>query len=526
MEIKFDNFPKELHDSDWYSAHKLSYKRPFLVRLVETSISPAFRSSREFLGAERISIPFATDLYLWVFNWSAIEGAEDAIAFVWDTPKHTFLVDFRAETFLNVIREIYTEKIDFKKHALAYIALYFTTGSVRRKKQSLALSLDEVPRPENIEQERWDDFLERESGNDGPVILDREREALYQVSLGYKKGFLPNIEYKLLMEDCVFPQPKTPGTVVGLEQTWCAPVLHLLDIPSPERRAENNKKSQRALKGLKSWRPSDSEADADADEVLHESLMNFERRFSEHRWIEIWPSEDDALRGEARELFSCINERCLDYHIPDAWMQLPWTEDIGDELRVLRKTLSFYTGHRHYEIIDRRGGYPRRTEMLFAIADSEVPEGVDRLVPLNGMSATLHKLNAAYKLNLNSTTAAEYLDFFCDMVHGDEGLFHIVESIDDAKWRCHSKDQRDVLSDTIRPIRIWPVSDPDKSFMVADAFIAYSDKFFHACFHVYPDGSVAMDDDTPVMGRLGMVPELFTTKTHFLLRLPRDFVLP
>ncbi|MBA1444692.1 MAG: hypothetical protein M3H12_12315 [Chromatiales bacterium] len=525
MEIKFDNFPKELHDSDWYSPQKLSYKRPFLVRLVEASIPPAFRSSREFLGAERISIPFAADLYLWVFNWSGIEDAEDAIAFVWDTPRRTFLVDFRAETFLNVIREIYTEKIDFKKHASAYLALYFETGAVRRKKQSLALSLDEVPRPENIEQERWDDMLERVSGNDEPVILDREREALYQVSSGYKKGFLPSIEYKLLMEDCVFPQPETPGTVVGLEQPWCASMLHLLDIPSPERRAEKNKESQRALKRLESWRPSDSEADA--EEVLRVALVNFERRCSERRWIEIWPSEDDdVLRSEARELFAYINERCLDYHIPDAWAQLPVTDEIGDELRVLRKTLSFYNGHSHYEIIDRRGGYPRRTEMLFAIADSEVPEGVDRLVPLNGMSATLHKLNAAYKLNLNSTTATEYLDFFCDMVHGDEGLFHIVESIDDAKWRCHSRDQRDVLSDTIRPIRIWPVSDPDKNFMVADAFLTYSDTFFHACFHVYPDGSVVMDDDTPVMGRMGMVPELFTTKTHFLLRHPRDFVLP
>ncbi len=524
MEIKFDNFPKELHDSDWYSPQKLSYKRPFLVRLVEASIPPAFRSSREFVGAERISIPFATDLYLWVFNWSGIEDAEDAIAFVWDTPRRTFLVDFRAETFLNVIREIYSEQVDNKEHSLAYLALYFETGAVRRKEQSLVLSLDEVPRPENIEQESWDDMLERISDNDEPVILDREREALYQVSLAYKKGFLPNIEYQLLMEDCIFPQPKTPSTVVGLDQPWCASVLHLLDIPSSERRAENNKESQRALKRLISWRPSDIEADVEA--VLHESLKNFERRCSERPWVEILPSEDDALRGEARELFSYINERCLDYHIPDAWAQLPWTDEIGDELRVLRKTLSFYSGHRHYEIIDRRGGHPRRTEMLFAVANSEVPEGVDRLVPLNGMSATLHKLNAAYKLNLNSTTATEYLDFFCDMVHGDEGLFHIVESIDDAKWRCHSKDQRDVLSDTIRPIRIWPASDPGKDFMVADAFLTYSDTFFHACFHLYPDGRVAMDDDTSVMVRMGMVPELFTTKTHFLLRHPRDFVLP
>ena len=524
MEIKFNNFPKELHDSDWYSPHKLSYKRPFLVRLVEVSIPPVFRSSREFVGAERISIPFATDLYLWVFNWRAIDGVEDVIAFVWDTPRHTFLVDFRAETFLNVIREIYSEQVDNKKHSIAYLALYFETGAVRRKEQSLALSLDKVQRPENIEQERWDDMLERVSTNNGPVVLDREREALYQVSLGYKKGFLPNVEYKLLMEDCVFPQPKTAATVVGLDQPWCASVLHLLDIPSPERRSENNKESQRALKRLESWRPPDIEADA--EDVLHESLKNFEQRCSEHPWIEIWPSKDDALRGEARELFSYINERCLDYHIPDAWAQLPWTDEIGDELRVLRKTLSFYSGHRHYEIIDRRGGHPRRTEMLFAVANSEVPEGVDRLVPLNGKSATLHKLNAAYKLNLNSTTATEYLDFFCDMVHGDEGLFHIVESIDDAKWRCHSKDQRDVLSDTIRPIRIWPASDPGKDFMVADAFLIYSEKFFHTCFHLYPDGRVAMDDDTNVMGRLCMVPELFTTKTHFLLRHPRDFVLP
>ncbi len=525
MEVKFDNFPKELHDSDWYSPQKLSYKRPFLVRLVEASIPPAFRSSREFVGAERISIPFAADLYLWVFNWSGIEDAKDAMAFVWDTPRHTFLVDFRNETFFDVIREVYSKQVNNEQHSLAYLALYFETAAVRRERQSLVLSLEDVRQPENIEQERWNGLLERASESNVPVVIDRERNAIYQVTLKYSENSLPLPDYDLLIEDCVFAQDTTSVNVVGLEQLWCAPALHLLDKSSSKHRSENNEESKRILKRLDSWRP--PYVESNVEEVLREALVNFKRRYAEHRWVEIWPSNDDEiLRGEARELFAYINERCLDYHIPDAWMQLPWTEDIGDELRVLRKTLSFYDGHSHYEIIDRRGGYPRRTEMLFAIADSEVPEGVDRLVPLNGMSATLHKLNAAYKLNLNSTTAAEYLDLFCDMVHGDEGPFHIVESIDDAKWRCHSKDQRDVLSDTIRPIRIWPVSNPDKGFMVADAFLAYSDTFFHACFHVYPDGSVAMDDDTPVMSRLGLVPELSTTKTHFLLRLPRNFVLP
>lgn len=513
---RFDNLPDNVLKGEWLTADSLAAERPFLTRYVEASIPPAFRYARRLSGAERFPIPFADNANLWAFNFAGDKGVDLATGLVWKAGDGIILVDFLDTTFYEAMRTIRSDETAIRKHSAAYLSLYFETGRAKREGRTFALSMNEVPRPKNIDADAWASLLTKASSTDAHAVVDRREGKLFEVTL--EKGLT------LLANGCEFPS-KDPETLIGLEEPWrsCTPLPNL-ELSVKDRRENRARKAAAALRRCRSWKPSGIEADVDAITLKAQDM--YDQRHEERPWVEIFPSKDDAVTKEVGELFAQINERCLDFHVSRRFLRSRYPFAPPEGLRVLRKALSFYSGHRHYQIIDRRGGHPRRTEILFAPSGSVVPDGVDRLVPLNGHAETIHRLNAAYRIGLENVAAVEYLDFFCDAVHGPNGPFHIVESIDDAKWRGPAEDQRNLLRDAIRPIRLWPNPEPQKARSIADALCIYADAISHALFDIDPGGFVTMKEDFSLVERLDVAPELFTTRTHFLLREPAGFKIP
>jgi hypothetical protein len=133
-------------------------------------------------------------------------------------------------------------------------------------------------------------------------------------------------------------------------------------------------------------------------------------------------------------------------------------------------------------------------------------------------------LNAAYGISLADETLVEYVAFFCDALSGGAGLFHVIEDVSDVRWLAHSERQQALIADSVKPLRIWPPTEPAAS--IVDGLMTYAGSLFHACLRVWTGGEVEMFDDHPLIERLEIVPEMFTSKTHFFLRPPARFVCP
>jgi hypothetical protein len=227
--------------------------------------------------------------------------------------------------------------------------------------------------------------------------------------------------------------------------------------------------------------------------------------------------EKQARRDEIQDLFAAVDDRLEDYSTPRV-------DSEEREMTVLRRVLPFYPGHRLYRILDRRGGRPRLTQILFALRGAEIPAEVDRLIPLNDLSLVFHMLNSAYKPHLTGLEAIEYLDFFCDAISAEGGAFHVIETAEDVRWRGQAPEQREIVGKVVTPIRLWSAEDADPSIM--DAVLTYAGSLFHAEFKVGAGGTVEMTSDSPLYDRLEIAPEIFSARTHFFLRPPRGFTAP
>jgi hypothetical protein len=120
-------------------------------------------------------------------------------------------------------------------------------------------------------------------------------------------------------------------------------------------------------------------------------------------------------------------------------------------------------------------------------------------VLLDSTSAPVHRANGSKVLALAAPgAAADYLRFFCAAVHGEEGPFRIVESIQEVQARtmegqgASSIDPADAAE--VRPIVITP---RDGGFSAA-ASLLYGPGLFRAVFAIDAEGTIEMLEDTQV----------------------------
>lgn len=119
--------------------------------------------------------------------------------------------------------------------------------------------------------------------------------------------------------------------------------------------------------------------------------------------------------------------------------------------------------------------------------------GADKLYRLDGTSPPIHALNAQMTPQFTKETVTSYLGFFCFFIHGDEGPFCLVTSVDDF-WIPRAIDKND-LADFMAPAIC--LREDDSGFHV-EARVFYSNALFHSNFLVKRDGMVEMIEDEPL----------------------------
>ena len=125
-----------------------------------------------------------------------------------------------------------------------------------------------------------------------------------------------------------------------------------------------------------------------------------------------------------------------------------------------------------------------------------------RMFHLDGTSAPIHEANEAGPIKVTGDTALEYLRFFCFFVHGEDGPFLILESVED-----EAIDQAR-LDDTTRGIiegAVLPASyegEGEEGGHLANAVVLYGDALFSARFSMSEDGMIEMIDDDPIAADL------------------------
>jgi hypothetical protein len=116
---------------------------------------------------------------------------------------------------------------------------------------------------------------------------------------------------------------------------------------------------------------------------------------------------------------------------------------------------------------------------------------------LDGTSMPIHRLNERGGLALGDDTAvvADYLRFFCSVVHGDEGRFLVL----DEEGTLAAVSGRDTIALEPAPTLWSPleITAADQRF-VARGTILYGTLVARAVFHVERSGSIEMVEDEPV----------------------------
>ncbi|MEJ8476957.1 hypothetical protein, partial [Roseibium algae] len=175
--------------------------------------------------------------------------------------------------------------------------------------------------------------------------------------------------------------------------------------------------------------------------------------------------------------------------------------------------LGFYAG---WSLVEVQVGAPNPiSDTNSALMSALV--GQSTAILLDGTSPPLHGLNGSGLLDLSGPEAtAAYLRFFCSYVHGKEGPFLVVETVEDLALRGDviAKVRHD-LSDLILPPKQVPPptaggsgeAPPDALFYTAT--LLYADHLFKVRFQISANGMVDMLEDDPLAEDVPITPRLF-----------------
>ncbi|MCG2839421.1 hypothetical protein L6Q21_00325 [Sandaracinobacter sp. RS1-74] len=138
--------------------------------------------------------------------------------------------------------------------------------------------------------------------------------------------------------------------------------------------------------------------------------------------------------------------------------------------------------------------------------------GEDGVTLLDGTSAPIHDLNEELSLSLDSAEAAlDYARFFCNVVHGEEGRFQLVEAIEDLA--PYNLGETQSLAASLTPSGI----EADGGQWRVRGTVRYGRNLFSADFNLQHQGLIEMVDDQPLETELVCGPDSFE---HFCRGLP------
>jgi hypothetical protein len=180
-----------------------------------------------------------------------------------------------------------------------------------------------------------------------------------------------------------------------------------------------------------------------------------------------------------------------------------WSVVDGADWQAVLLPLSFYPGAKLLQLTDM----DFRHEALF-LTSTDADKGAE-LVFLDGSSTPVHEFNET-RLDMFAPSAVrDYVRFFCQVVHGDEGPFRIIEPPMNGRevlpllggYASRDEAERPELltyesGDRAEPMRIERFT-PGGQVHVR-ALVFYGKNIFRALFAVDPAGMIEMLDDEPL----------------------------
>jgi hypothetical protein len=208
------------------------------------------------------------------------------------------------------------------------------------------------------------------------------------------------------------------------------------------------------------------------------------------------PDEFRAGRDEYERIRAQLVARRAGVWIPE--------EGSRGETMVLRgHDLDFYRGFALYGL-----GQGQRVAKFVAHRGAD-PSEATPVVVLDGTSQPIHKLNGLLaergELHITTETAEQYVRFFGENVHADQGPFNIVERTRELEWRFETDAVEEALAGVLWPlIRVCSAAD---GTTVIQAFVGYGRDLYMALFKVGTDGFIVMLDDTRLLSDLPIHPQ-------------------
>lgn len=267
-------------------------------------------------------------------------------------------------------------------------------------------------------------------------------------------------------------------------------------------------------------------------------------------WTQLLPSQDPATRVRAEAFVKLVNAELLDLHIPEDATAGGTSEPLPPTARI-RPTLVF-PGVSEVELTERVGGRNRTVRLLWceegalpsvedvndahprALEAKAFAKGglVMPLAGLDGASPVFHAFASLFaatgRFALDRDNLPAFIRLFCDHVHGDDGPFRVVESVEDAALKGFWHKEAAALQPVIRPVRIWDdwtgedpeydrVASKGSHTFVAEATIIYAGCVFRNIFAVNENGDIGMLEDDPVLEGLSTRLGRASLKNAFVL---------
>lgn len=130
----------------------------------------------------------------------------------------------------------------------------------------------------------------------------------------------------------------------------------------------------------------------------------------------------------------------------------------------------------------------------------------------DGNSPVVHELNATGRLVLNEDTAADYLQFFCLVVQGEDGPFRIVvDGPDIPGWDRLDDEIQQTVAENVLPLTVRRDEDNEDAYRVP-ACVKYGHALFKADFSIQETGMVEMLDDDILVSDIDFSREVFDSR--------------
>lgn len=166
-------------------------------------------------------------------------------------------------------------------------------------------------------------------------------------------------------------------------------------------------------------------------------------------------------------------------------------------IQIQQQSLSFYPGTKL--VLYRHPEWKPNNLFVYTLQKN------DDVVWLNGSSPGIHEFNSAGNLVLAENNVLDYLHFFCFFVHGPEGPFYLIRSINgsylpDCLLETEEKaigSHRDMFLRRFQSPRYFGTSSEGSHRL--STLVMHSNAVFLADFEVLVSGMIEMKTDFPIL---------------------------